>query len=128
MSASICSNTHISAIVRWAAQNGLTCRPEKSCRSVTIDGNEDEVFALLHTEHVKSVNHRYGENNKPDGVYGYAMGLRPIEVIKAVDCLIYQSCEHPGWETSRAESLCESIRDAAIRRLPGYDAADWRIG
>jgi hypothetical protein len=48
-------------------------------------------------------------------------------VIKAADCLDYQSCEHPEWDKSEAKQLLDAIRAAAISKLPGYEEAEWAI-
>ena len=48
-----------------------------------------------------------------------------VQVIKACNCLDYQSCEHDGWEASEAKSFLDSLISAACHRLPGYDAAEW---
>lgn len=52
----------------------------------------------------------------------------PVEIMNATDSYEYQSCEHPEWETSEARAFCRTLKDAAIRALPGYLAADtWAI-
>lgn len=130
MSAFICSDHHISAIVRWAAENGVSYWHEASSRRVPIDGNEQEIVEMLRAENVESVNYRYLDEASPSPItYNpNAKSLRPVEVIRAVDCLEYQSCEHPGWKASKALALCTAVKDVAIMKLPGYEAADWHIG
>lgn len=53
--------------------------------------------------------------------------LTPIEVIKACDCLAYQSCEYDGWNDSKARRLLDDLKSAAINALPGYQEAPWGI-
>jgi hypothetical protein len=53
--------------------------------------------------------------------------LTPIEIIKAVHCLQYQSCEHEEWQTSEAAQNCHQIVHQAASLLPGYEAAPWGI-
>ncbi|HCG01491.1 MAG TPA: hypothetical protein DEV93_13215 [Chloroflexi bacterium] len=48
-----------------------------------------------------------------------------VQVLKAIDCYEYQSCEHDGWETSTARAFCDALRGAMIHRLPGYEEAQW---
>jgi hypothetical protein len=48
-----------------------------------------------------------------------------VQVLKAIACYEYQSCEHDGWETSTAHAFCDALRRAMIDRLPGYDEAQW---
>lgn len=119
MSAFICSDKHISAIVRWACINNIA----------NVAGKEQEVVDLLHAENVKSVNYRYGSPDPGEGaIYDtLAPNLSPVEVIKACQCLDYQSCEHPGWEGSWAKERLGGILQAAIAKLPGYTKAQWHI-
>jgi len=52
----------------------------------------------------------------------------PLVVLKAIACLEYQSCEHPGWLDSEARVFCQALRRVAITALPGYSAAQgWLI-
>lgn len=53
--------------------------------------------------------------------------LTPAEVFAAIDCLDYQSCEHPVWRKSDAFAFCEALRDAYCRRVPGYSDAPWEF-
>jgi len=51
----------------------------------------------------------------------------PVAVLKACNCLEYQSSDWSGYPGSAAELLIDAIRRAAIRELPGYDEAEWEI-
>ncbi|HKS21852.1 MAG TPA: hypothetical protein VJZ76_03555 [Thermoanaerobaculia bacterium] len=51
----------------------------------------------------------------------------PVELLKAIDCYEYQSCEYAGWPRSEARALCAALRHRLIRELPGYHAAPWGI-
>lgn len=53
--------------------------------------------------------------------------IDPVVTLKSIACYSYQSCEHDGWETSRAKELCDRLRDGAISALPGYEQAPWGI-
>jgi hypothetical protein len=53
--------------------------------------------------------------------------LSPVEVLKAIDCYEYQSCEHPEWDESEAKAFCDSLRSLQIGMLPGYNDAKWSI-
>jgi len=96
------------------------------------------VARILYDENVKSVAHRY-PNDAPDELPG-STGTVPlfrstnphraypaITILKALDCLEYQSCEHPGWEDSLARFIVDQLRKAAIHNLPGYNDAPWGI-
>lgn len=53
--------------------------------------------------------------------------VEPVAVLKACDGYEYQSCEHPGWETSEAKAYLEALRRRMIQLLPGYDEAEWEV-
>ena len=118
MSAFVCSDKHLSAIVRWASINNLA-----------VAGLEQEAVELLHAENVKSVNYHYQKDEPAEGGVYLIQDpvLSAVEVIKACDCLDYQSCEHSTWRESEACKLLERIKGNAISRLPGYDEAKWGI-
>lgn len=119
MSAFIVSHDHIDALVTYAVTKGLTRR------------TPTEAGQVLLAENAKSVAHRYNEgvSNEPT-LYRHRTFTKPlpaIAILKAVDCLAYQSCEHDGWESSDAKALLDTIRDTAIRAVPGYAEAQWEI-
>jgi hypothetical protein len=129
MSAFICSHQHINAIVRWASRHNVTRWHSNPSRKYSVAGNEQDTAALLYAENVKSVNYRYHDTIDSTGIIydAFAPDLRPVEVIKACDCLTYQSCEHPEWDDSLASQLLKEIQRTAITKLPGYDKAPWAI-
>lgn len=128
MSSYIVSNTHISAIVRWAASNKGSYWDSGASRRYEITDNKQKVCQILLDANYKSVNTRYSENNSAVITYNpKAKALRPVEVIKACDCLAYQSCDDDSWDTSIAKAIVDSIRDKAIDSLPGYEDAAWEI-
>lgn len=130
MSAFICSDKHISAIVRWACRNNVSVwfgNPSRSLRS----GDEQEIVDILYAENVKSVNYRYPAS-EPEATTGCvydqdAPTLEPVEVIKLIQSLEYQSCEHPTWAISDAKEILRVLKSEATRRLPGYELAAWSI-
>lgn len=96
----------------------------------------------LWNENIKSVQTRYPEDSLDElpGPIGENYTLtaddfppRPfhdwslVQILKACDCYAYQTCEHQGWETSRAKTLIDSIISIAYGELPGYDDANWQI-
>lgn len=128
MSAFICTDTHINAIVTWASDRKTSTYYGNPGRSWFVYQNEQATTELLYTENVLSVNYRCKLDDpigniiyKPTGLY------RPIEIIKLCNGLEYQSCEHPGWNDSLAKRLLDEICGIAITKLPGYDAAPWSI-
>lgn len=133
MSAFVVSKAHIDALVRLAQVYNV-----RAGRIDPMQGG-DEAGAALLNECVQSVQYRYPDD-KPEQLpgpvnaywrqpYSYSP-LRgrvpsPIEGLKLISCYEYQSCEHPGWESSGAKQFCEALRDTLIGTLPGYDEAPW---
>jgi len=83
-------------------------------------------------ENYKSVHYRYEGRHIDEldevtaaDMNRYVFRFEPVEVIKAVECYQYQACEHEGWETSKARTMTNQLKSAAISRLEGYDAAPW---
>lgn len=119
MSAFIVDKHHIDHIVttanRWEMREANT---------------PDELGRTLWTENVKSVAYRYSEPTDMTEAAEYRWPvfgrvLKPVEALKAINCLEYQSCEHPAWQTSEARRFCESFKAEAIGRLDGYSEAPW---
>lgn len=95
-----------------------------------------ELGRMLLEENVKSVNYRYSSAGRAS-YYGPDHGLEdddteydvefeyvdprkdltPGAVFRAIDCLDYQSCEHPGWRSSEAFSFLRSLRKAYCDRV-----------
>jgi hypothetical protein len=130
MSAFICSDDHISALVRFACVNNVTFWFGNPSRKLGA-GDEQEIVDILYAENVKSVNYRYiHDEPEPTGGCVYnpnARTLTPVEAIKLAQSLDYQSCEHPEWATSEAFGITRTLKAEAIRRLPGYELAEWSI-
>jgi len=131
MSAWLCTRTHVAAIVRWAFDNDRTACSWAGFGEATPEG----IATMLHQENIKSLAGRYPETFGEFGApheFSYAdiqraPRLSPVVCLKAVSCLRYQSCEHDGWEGSRAARFLEAVEGAAISALPGYDSAPWGI-
>lgn len=91
----------------------------------------DAVGAILWRENDRSVCARYkgDENSAQADGYRFKMQTPPkaVEVLKAINCLEYQSCEHDGWKNSTAKALLERIFSEWVARLPGYDSAAWSV-
>jgi len=104
----------------------------------------DRIGRMLWGENLKSVQARYpddasGDRPGPigltdDDIESYTHGLfymrRPlpaVAVLKAINCYEYQSCEHGGWPRSEAKYFCDALKERMIRRLPGYDDAEWEV-
>ena len=127
MSAFMVLPIHVAAMVRWYV------RDPYAPNGLKADGGVEALADQLHRENALSVNYQY--SNYPAELphrfsfseINRAPELSPVQMIKACNCLAYQSCEHPGWEGSDAKKVVDDMRSAAIARLPGYDEAPWSI-
>ena len=148
MSAFVVSNSHIDAIIRAAEQHrsrlsafswgflGTTLPDPSDPERKTIDG-ATYCGKLLLEANVSSVAYRYAHNPSatPDpaivAAYRYdwqrAPKLDGAALIKAIDCLDYQSCERPDWDSTQAAKMLRDLKSVAIASLPGYDAAEWAL-
>ena len=105
-------------------------------RMVESDKLATHFANALMAENYKSVSYRYSdvadsENEKfPPITVTLCEVLRTdqipaINILTAVECLEYQSCECPNWDDTYAKRICDAIRSLAIRRLPGKSTANW---
>lgn len=89
----------------------------------------ETVGQVLLDENVRSVNHRYNEDEMH--VYEHATPAdnrwTPVEILSAINCYAYQACETPEWNTSEANAIIEALRNTLIHTLPGYSDGPWEI-
>jgi hypothetical protein len=133
VSAWIVSSAHIDVLVLASVQFAVLDRPGRDVLS--------RLGANLWAENHRSVNDRYGGDEGPQQYVGPTSEvlLDPVAVVKAIDCYVYQSCEHPQWPDSPAAEHCARLREAAMHGLPvarseggraypaGWDRAPWGI-
>lgn len=98
-------------------------------KGLKVDKNRaQEIGQMLWDENRRSVDYRYQENNG-DEEYEYKPIFHhvfdPVQVLKAIKCLDYQSCEHEEWESSGAKEFLDTLMHFAISALPGYEDAQW---
>ena len=56
----------------------------------------------------------------------FRLALRPVEVLSAIRCLRYHSCDSTGWHETPACQFLQDLTDILLAKLPG--AADvWHI-
>jgi hypothetical protein len=121
MSAYLVPKEHIDAILASYARALKATRLEKP--------DLDHIGRALWKENARSVAYRYKEASDTQWE-GYkhtalAVDMTPIQAYKLVDCLEYQSCEHPGWETSEANKLCRRIKDTLIASTAEWQSGQW---
>lgn len=134
MSAFIVDHAHINALVSYMVSKQVSYWTGKTREYVTRN-NAEEVGRILLDENVRSVNYRYRDECDNDeknqgSTYCFSYSLRPlspVQVIKAVNCLVYQSCETEDWESTIAWRICQAIISHAVHDLRGYDEAAWEI-
>lgn len=127
MSAYVVSDYHLNVLVHYASREGCTYRAGGDWHHVRM--KEQVVMQMLHNENVRSVNYRYATVDGPGEMTFRPVwrDVSPVQIIKACDCYDYQACETPDYYETPAASLIKQIRKAAIRRLPGYDDAEWSM-
>lgn len=84
-------------------------------------------FLLLNYE---SVNYIYNENNKPENNYTFHfVDCSIIESVKALRCLMYQSCEIPNYAENPIYNVMNDYLNMLmyiiISKLPEYEKAEW---
>ncbi len=134
MPARVCAFFH-SRVIHDPAPMGVSPSVEKAypSRQEAQPERASEVGFMLLAENLRSVLYRYGgdETMRPEWARepytwrdpGYRLTV--AEALKALDCLEYQSCEHPGWHDSEAAQFAEALRRALVHALKGYEAAPW---
>ena len=93
--------------------------------------------AMLARANVKSVNYRYNEQRHAVKVTNesfkksYNLNLNDYEVVKLIDCFIYQSCEIDTFYKSSVKKELDSIKNRLTYRIVSnsqhYNNAEWSI-
>ena len=141
MSAYICDNRHITYMVQAAISLRLSeCdggsiswyadaeRHEIRCTASTQE--RITVGNMLLEANAKSVSERYSVDQYTQSLTAKDFSERftsidPVQVLKAISCYEYQSCEAEDWAKSEAKSFCDRLKDKAINGLIGYSDANW---
>jgi hypothetical protein len=121
--------------VRWHWGTENVQRGELRCADFETAA---DVANMLIRENLASVSFRYAGDKTSDtlpsaGDYSAVIEadfhvfheFSPVQVLKAINCLDYQSCEHAAWRSSEARAFLNALQSAAIHALPGYDGAEW---
>lgn len=139
MSAYVVEAEHINVLL-WAARYGyrraganLTWAYDNPTRvNQLTEDNLDQVGQMLVDANTASVNHCYFDNPVHEPYeYRYTRPLHTswsiVEVLKALHCYEYQTCEPGDWQHTEAHAFCRELQNALVSALSGYDHAPWGI-
>lgn len=124
MSAFMCSDEYISALVNGAIEYGI---------DLPRGYDPGEWFAALVAENKVSLTARYGKRGEEGRASPRAHRFTPkialpaLHVIKLAQSYEYQACEHDGWDKSEAKRWIDLLIAGLIFKIPGYGAAPWSI-
>ncbi|GAC1312051.1 MAG: hypothetical protein NVSMB19_26390 [Vulcanimicrobiaceae bacterium] len=124
MSAFLCSNQHISAILYAFARADRYTKHDDQALT--------EMGVTLLDANAASVAYRYPRDVGEAKPFKLARSLRlepltPVAALKLCQSLNYQSCERDDWAESPARKLLSRIESALVSNLPGYEEAKWAI-
>lgn len=137
MSAYVVSHRHINAILTFANRaNARLCAGVMRYDASNVEDLQ-RMAEILYAENVRSVNYRYRQpaslpgivdETERDIVFNFVRdAFSPVDILRLCECYDYQACETPDYEASAAARIVNAIRHEAIRALPGYSNAKWRI-
>lgn len=93
--------------------------------------NSAEVAKILMDANVKSVNERYDDSNGSNYQFEYLPQAHKRHfgnIVGALDCFEYQSCEASDWQTSNAFEIVQMLRKALLKKLAERaDTYTWGI-
>lgn len=141
MSAFVVENNHINAILNYLHEHSKknTC---KYVSNYNLTDHEDltKIGQILLDENIRSVAFRYkaktelifadfatSQQQKFDFVLNQKQKFTSIQILKALHCLEYQSCESPCFKSTQAYELIHEIEYITICNLQGYAEAEWTL-
>lgn len=81
---------------------------------------------ILWQANAAGVNARYKERSTVEELTSrdvYLCAIDPMQLLRSLDCLEYQSCDSPTWESSVAHGIIRRLIKCAYQSLPGYSSA-----
>jgi hypothetical protein len=120
MSSYIVSDNHINALVSYGVQQKASFYVPKEGWIYFTEETAPAIAALLYRHNVYSVNANYGERTRATGFEYKPVSVSHLSaaaIVRACDCLDYQSCDRKDWDRSRAKKALTSIREKAISDL-----------
>lgn len=139
MSAYLLETQTIGLLAQYAIEGD--CTQYGSCYGLDL-GTTDKVAEVLAKANLYSVAYRYSDiADNPAKAFQATesrlyikdcqneakrlWNIPPIEIIKSCHCFAYQSCEPDNWHQSTAYKIITEIEGSAVRKLAGYDSAQW---
>jgi len=125
MSAYLVSEENIAYLVEACVKHQVEGAHVKNLQELSALGQK------LWDENQKSVSYRYVQDKAKAPKYKHLFifsgfsDFEPVQVLKSINHIDYQSGEHPTWEGSEAKRILEELKSAVIHSLPGYDDAIW---
>ncbi len=144
MSAFVVSDQHVCALLTFASldRRGVTFYLKHQALDCHKKADLQTAAQILKDQCIKSVMIRYpkdtletlpGPNDLRQEIeFTYSPHptlklLKPVDILSACSCYDYQACEDPDYGTTPARQIIETIRNNAVRRLPGYEQVAWEI-
>ncbi len=140
MSAFLCNTQLFGVLAHYGEQYRSTKYGQ--CYGLDVE-TTDNIIAALVTANMLSLSARYPDDAEPSESWfdmtradfisqakqdaKRAWNIDAITILKACDCLEYQSCEYDGWYQSTAYKIVSEIRKTAIKLLPTYSDAQWEF-
>src|SRR5260370_1227542 len=113
MSAYVVSDNHIDALVGYAIVKKASFYFHPGRIDITKD-NADKIGQTLLDENYRSVNHRYRNEIGKATRYKFKRlqvpVIDPVAILKAINCLDYQSYETDDWKTTEAWAILDGIK------------------
>lgn len=137
MSAFMCGNDHLGYLVaagfkyhpRWLGPKGNG--DWREMRPGDYDEGErvgqvlaDQNHASLCARYPAHFSHEDGPAFTEKDIPLY-LDIDSVQVLKSCHCYAYQACEDPAWEESEAYRYVQALEAQAMRKVPGYDDAEW---
>lgn len=129
MSAFVCSDRHINALARAARESKTAIYTNGKWWEIKSLEDQETIGKILTAENWKSVNARYNKKNNPMGfnIIPDQRIYKPVEILKACNCYVYQACETDTWKNTLACKIITGIKESMIKKIEGYETADWEI-
>jgi hypothetical protein len=135
VSAYMVNRVHLDVLIRaglvMSRESEVSWYHNGKRHELTLD-KANETGWMLARENVRSLRALYANPADiiPDWTESYTYANpgytpTPVEVLKALKCYVYQSCESEDWRDTEACAFIETMTGRAVSMLAGYDKAPW---